>query len=140
MAAGHVYKFAFGVVNPDSAQTAPALSVSASGSTTISNEAVNGDRLRRPNVLEAIPGDAAPLKVDAPALHFREIAQSRASPGESVTVTVTLASNVDLVAGDAISLVGLTGTQTGDAGGLALQGLRVLLDSGDAGHSLSISR
>ena len=133
MEAGHVYKFAFEVVNPDSAQAAPALSVSASGSTTISNEAVNGDRLRRPNVLEAIPGDAAPLKVDAPALHVREIAQSRASPGESVTVTVTLASNVDLVAGDAISLVGLTGTQTGDSGGLVLQGLRVLLDSGDAG-------
>ena len=132
LAAGSIYKFSIALVNPDGAQDAPAVTVSASGTVAVPGALMNADRVSRPNVLKASRGDAAPLQVNAPGLSLREISQSRASPDTLVTVTVTLASNVDLFPGDKITIAGLNGTQTADAAALGLQGLRVVIDAGYA--------
>ncbi len=131
MAAGIVYKFSFGVVNPSSAQAPPSpITIEAGGSVAITLSPVTADIWSIPNVLGSNVGDATPLKVYSPAFVVKDMSQSSNSAGASNTITVTVATNADLAAGSVITVSGLTGVQTASDAGLPVADVRVTLETG----------
>jgi len=65
-------------------------------------------------VAGAVVADASPLKTYDQAFQSRSIGQSSPYPGTANTIYVTIASNVDLAAGDEVTVSGLTGASTCD--------------------------
>ena len=78
--------FSFVVTNPDSAQTAPAVSIEASGSRAIASSA-----MAQPGTdLYGVTDGANTLLVVAPTFTTKVIGQSTAAAGKSNTITVTV--------------------------------------------------
>ena len=112
----------FVLQNPSTAQDSQPVSIAASGTVTISNEAMT------------TPGTslAQPLKV----VHLfttRAIGQSNPTAGATNTITATLVVATALAAGDVVTIAGLTGTQTGAGTAGAALALRYVAggNSGD---------
>eukprot|EP00961_Rhodomonas_salina_P172117 2320894-Rhodomonas_salina.1 len=116
-------------------QDSPAVSISAEGVTGGIYD-IGDNILRTPmdkdvtTILErikgAVAGDAAPLRVQNPAFLVKTIGQSTAWPcdgcGAPNFIIVTISANVALsgIASSTVTLAGLVGSQTPDAGGTTL--------------------
>jgi len=61
---------------------------------------------------DSIQGDAYPLKVYSPAFVVSKIGQSTHFPSRSNNISVTLATNVPLIAGSTVTISNLTGSST----------------------------
>ena len=92
-------------MNPDGSQRSPFVALFLGGALA----KVDKSRDLLPITLGALAFDAMPLRVREPGLVVRNIGQSSPYPGEVNTLSVTLASNVDLLGAGAsqITIAGL---------------------------------
>jgi hypothetical protein len=95
------------VANPAATQSAPTVSVASSGSVAISGQTMVG------SVLDAS---------EAQVFTTKTLAESSTVQDAANVLTITLRPNVALAPSDEITIVGLTGTQTADAGALTVAG------------------
>jgi hypothetical protein len=95
------------VANPAATQSAPTVSVASSGSVAISGQTMVG------SVLDAS---------EAQEFTTKTLAESSTIQHTANVLTITLRPNVALAPSDEITIVGLTGTQTADAGALTVAG------------------
>jgi hypothetical protein len=126
VAAGTQYIFSFAITNPSAAQEAAAVSIASTikdGNRTLGSYLQVAMDL--PNaMLLGVTNGANPIRVVVPAFLTRKVGQSYPWPGGKNKVTITLRSNVDLVASDnatvtisgfsnavASTLINLTGTE-----------------------------
>jgi hypothetical protein len=116
LSSGTTYTFAFAVTNPSSAQSAPAISISASGTASFAVASMT-----TPNSdLIGVTNGAKPLLIVVPTFSVKSIQQSTPLPSATNVMTVTLTANVNLQTGSTVMITGLTSTQTADSASLAV--------------------
>eukprot|EP00961_Rhodomonas_salina_P194654 2628092-Rhodomonas_salina.1 len=115
------YLFSVDLLNADMAQASVSPLISATSDTTVfSAQAMETDSGSVIGIAGAVSGDAEPLKVYRGAFTVANIGQNNPHPGINNTITVTIATNVDLVAGSKVTLAGLLGSQTSSQEALQL--------------------
>ena len=109
-------------MNPSSELSGASVSVSASGTVTITAQAMIPDTLNATLQPGTVAGDAVPLKVYPAVFLVRSIVQSTPYPSATNVLTVSLASTVPLIGSydEAILLAGLYGSLTPDDTSLAI--------------------
>ena len=107
-ARGQRSEFKIGVINPSDAQDSASALISASSPEELSTSvALESDSTTLLGQLGAVVGDAAPLRVKAPALILASLGQSSSFPKQANTLTLTIASNFDLQQTHIIRLINL---------------------------------
>jgi len=110
----------FSLANPASAQSSPAVSVSATlaNSMGVIAQAV----MTKPGTaLYGVALGLDPLTVVVPELNVKSIQQSTPVPCATNTLTVTLAANMNIADGPTVTIIGLTGSQTANTESLAVK-------------------
>jgi uncharacterized iron-regulated membrane protein len=111
----------FELTNPDSAQSSPAVSVSAEiqDGSGISVGSIASAEMTKPGWdLLGVAKGADPLTVVVPSFSLKSIQQSTPKSGATNTMTVSLTADFDLAAGSTVTITGLTGSQTADSASL----------------------
>ena len=119
MSSGMACVIAFNLTNPSIDQTSPAVSVAATlNHVGVSIAEVAMDKPHK--VRYGVANASDPLQVLAPRFKVKSIAQSKPAPAMINTITVTLTANYDIADGSTVTISGLTGSQTPDAGSLSV--------------------
>ena len=110
------------MMNPDSDQLSPAVSVSAAiqdGGVSVGS--IASAAMVKPGAARyGVPNGADPLKVVVPSFTVKSIRQSTPGSGTDNTLTVSLKADFDLPVGSTVTIMGLTESQTADSASLAV--------------------
>ena len=113
---GTTYSFAFDCQNPTTAQSAPSISVAASGTSSFANAI-----MASPNTAaKGVANGANALYTIIPAFTTRSIQQSTPVTGATNKIQVTLQANCDLDATSTVTIKGLAGSATANNGALPI--------------------
>jgi len=132
--AGRLYTLEFTLQNPLAAQNSPDVRLRLDRGSSISVEAMRKDVTRILPVVGAEAGHAAPLKVYAIKFTYARIGQASSSAFSSNTITVTLASNLELQKGSMVRISPFAGSSMTGIDDFNAQTQRISL----TGHNASM--
>jgi hypothetical protein len=122
MVKGTLHIFSFSLINPNSAHEAASVFIRASGSQVLYPASMIADVVNKTNETGTQAGDACVLKTYPPTLIVRNMGQSSPYPSALNTLTVTLASTVELdgATSELILLSDIKGSVSADDGSIPL--------------------